>query len=83
MDSRKAPGIRRPTCQAVTRAGTLCKRAPVSGRKRCRLHGGLSPGAPSGAKNGNYCDGFWTQEAVRERQWAREMVKAFAGAEET
>lgn len=31
-------------CGAMTRGHTPCKRAPVSGRGRCRLHGGLSTG---------------------------------------
>ena len=33
------------------------------------LHGGLSPGAPRGAKNGNYTNGDWTAEAIEERKW--------------
>lgn len=39
-------------CGAKTRAGKPCKKSPVEGKKRCRLHGGLSPGAPKGNKNG-------------------------------
>ena len=31
-------------CGAMTRGRTPCKRAPVPGRGRCRLHGGLSTG---------------------------------------
>jgi hypothetical protein len=41
-------------CGARTRAGAPCQRPPIRGRKRCRLHGGLSPGAPRGLKNGNF-----------------------------
>jgi hypothetical protein len=52
-------------------------------RKRCRLHGGLSPGAPRGAKNGNYKNGDWTAEATRERQWLRSLVQSFAKTETT
>jgi hypothetical protein len=33
------------TCDAKTRTGTPCKRRPISGRRRCRNHGGLSAGA--------------------------------------
>jgi hypothetical protein len=33
------------TCDAKTRKGTPCKRRPISGRRRCRNHGGLSTGA--------------------------------------
>jgi hypothetical protein len=27
-------------CGARTRSGTPCKSAPVTGRRRCRMHGG-------------------------------------------
>jgi hypothetical protein len=47
-------------------------------RKRCRLHGGLSPGAPRGQKNGNFRDGNWTAEAIAERRWLRSLVQSFA-----
>jgi len=32
-------------------------------------HGGLNPGAPRGARNGNFTDGTWSAEAVEERRW--------------
>ena len=44
----------------------------------CRLHGGLSPGAPRGSRNGNYRRGDWTTEAIEERRWLRSLVQAFA-----
>jgi hypothetical protein len=47
----------------------------MRGRTRCRLHGGKSPGAPQGAENGNYRDGYWTREAVEERQFIRSILK--------
>src|SRR5437899_2097250 len=59
-------------CGAKTRAGSPCRRPPVRGRKRCRLHGGLSPGAPRGSRNGNYTNGEWTREALEERRWVRD-----------
>ena len=31
-------------CLAKTRSGALCKKHPIAGRTRCRLHGGLSTG---------------------------------------
>jgi hypothetical protein len=67
-----------PRCGARTRAGTPCQSPAIRGRARCRLHGGLSPGAPQGPANGNYRDGYWTQQAVQERRWARELVRQFA-----
>src|SRR5207249_6747429 len=68
-------------CGAKTRAGTPCRRPPVRGRKRCRLHGGLSPGAPRGSRNGNYTNGDWTREAIEERRWLRLLVRDFAKTE--
>ena len=38
-------------CGAKTRSGEPCKRHPVPGSKRCKLHGGKSTGAPKGSKN--------------------------------
>lgn len=34
-------------CGAKTRAGTPCKKPPVAGKKRCRMHGGLTPVGPA------------------------------------
>jgi len=45
---------------------------------RCRLHGGLSPGAPKGEANGKYTDGYFTADAVAERRWAKSLVTDFA-----
>lgn len=45
--SRKAKGSRRrdrPLCGARTRAGGACAAKVVPGKRRCRLHGGLSTG---------------------------------------
>ena len=69
---------RAPKCGARTRAGTPCQRLAIRGRRRCRLHGGLSPGAPRGAKNGNFRNGDWTAEAIEERKWLRSLVRSFA-----
>ena len=68
---------RAPRCGAKTRAGTACQCPVMRGRKRCRLHGGLSPGAPRGQRNGNFKDGHWTAEAIEERRWLRSLVKQF------
>jgi len=35
------PGQR---CEAKTRKGTACQKLPLTGKARCRLHGGLSTG---------------------------------------
>ena len=65
--------------QKPTRAGVPCQRPPIRGPESvCRLHGGLSPGAPRGLKNGNYKTGDWTSEAITERKWLRSLVHSFA-----
>ena len=67
-----------PRCGARTRSGTPCRRAAIQGRNRCRLHGGLSTGAPKGEKNGNYSNGDWTAEVLEERKWLRNLIKTCA-----
>jgi len=69
---------RAPRCGAKTRAGKPCQCPAMRSRSRCRLHGGLSPGAPRGAKNGNFKKGDWTAEALEERKWLRSLVQTFA-----
>ncbi len=68
-------------CGAKTRAGGVCQCPAIRDRKRCRLHGGRSPGAPKGSGNGNYKDGTFTAEAVEERQWLRSMVRTYGKLE--
>jgi len=70
-------------CGAKTRGGTPCQCPAMRRRKRCRLHGGLSTGAPRGRENGNFRNGHWTVDAIAERRWLHSLVQAFAnnGAE--
>lgn len=67
-----------PRCGAKTRAGGQCQCPAVCGRMRCRIHGGLSPGAPRGEGNGNFKDGFWTAEATEERRWVQTALERYA-----
>lgn len=67
-----------PRCGAKTRAGGQCQCPAIRGRTRCRIHGGLSPGAPRGKKNGNFKEGFFTCEAVNERKWVRDLIDTYA-----
>lgn len=63
-------------CGAKTRSGAPCKSAPVTGRRRCRMHGGAhGSGAPSGSRNGNFKHGRYTAEMVAARQWLREATR--------
>ena len=60
------PGPRR--CLAKTRSGGVCQKLALKQKARCRLHGGLSTGAPRGELNGNYKNGRYTCEALAERK---------------
>jgi glucans biosynthesis protein len=63
-------------CGARTRSGAPCKSAPVTGRRRCRMHGGADgSGAPKGPKNGNYKHGRYTKEVAATRRWIREAIE--------
>jgi hypothetical protein len=62
-------------CGAKTRSGAPCKSAPVTGRRRCRMHGGADgSGAPRGNKNGNYKHGRYTEEVAATRRWLRDAA---------
>jgi hypothetical protein len=70
-----------PRCGAKTRAGGQCQCPAIRDRKRCRLHGGRSPGAPKGSGNGNYTSGEFTAQASEERQWLRSIVRTYGKLE--
>ena len=73
------PGLR---CGAKTRAGTPCLNPCVTGRPKCRMHGG-NAGAPKGKRNGAYRHGRFTQEAIEERsQRARRGREEYARIKE-
>jgi len=61
-----------PRCGAKTRAGSLCQQ-PAMPNGRCRLHGGKSPGAPRGERNGNYRHGLRAKEAIADRRGAARL----------
>ena len=54
-----------PRCGAKTRKGTPCEAPAVSGKSRCRMHGGA---AGSGAPRGN-------QNAFKHGQFSRENLE--------
>ena len=48
----KVDPMRSSQCGAKTRAGHPCRSHPVTGRRRCRMHGGApGSGAPLGNRN--------------------------------
>lgn len=68
-----------PRCGAKTRAGTPCRCPALRGKKRCKIHGGKSPGPPKGSQNA-LKHGLYTATAIEERRRVREALlelKAF------
>jgi hypothetical protein len=69
-------------CGAKTRTGSTC-RQPAMKNGRCRLHGGKSPAAPGGERNGNYRHGLRTIEVAAQRRQAaavRRELRRLVGA---
>jgi hypothetical protein len=62
-------------CGARTRSGSRCRSAAMP-NGRCRMHGGMSPGAPKGNKNA-FKHGHYTAEAIASR---REIAKLLRDA---
>ena len=42
---------------------------------KCRMHGGASPGAPKGERNGNYRHGRFTNEAIERRREVNALIR--------
>jgi hypothetical protein len=64
-----------PRCGARTRCGKACKSPAVSGKKRCRMHGGaFGSGAPRGNKNA-LKHGRFTRESLEERRRTYALIK--------
>ena len=62
-------------CGAKTRSGNACRSPSVSGKARCRMHGGATgSGAPRGEGNGAYRSGAFTREAIADRQMISALV---------
>jgi uncharacterized protein YjcR len=69
------PMLASPRCRAKTRSGKPCMSPAVSGKKRCRMHGGA---AGSGAPRGNHNalkHGQFTREAIKERQQVQSLLR--------
>jgi hypothetical protein len=67
-------------CGARTRAGHPCRQAAVTGRARCRMHGGArGSGGPRGNRNGNFKHGIWTRGHVETRRAVRAQIREIRG----
>jgi hypothetical protein len=54
-------------CGARTRSGTPCRSPAVTGRSRCRMHGGApGSGGPKGRRNGNYKHGRYRGDRLSQ-----------------
>jgi hypothetical protein len=63
-------------CGARTRSGRPCQSPAVTGRRRCRMHGGApGSGGPTGSRNGNYQRGLYTVEAIASRRLLRQQIR--------
>jgi hypothetical protein len=70
------PMHRSPRCHARTRRGTPCRQPAVSGKARCRMHGGADGiGAPPGNRNA-FRHGHYTAEAVARRREVAALIRA-------
>ena len=62
-------------CGAKTRSGQPCRAPAVSGKTRCRMHGGApGSGAPRGNKNA-LKHGHYTRQALAERRLVRQLIR--------
>ncbi|WP_428630394.1 HGGxSTG domain-containing protein [Sphingopyxis sp.] len=64
-----------PRCHARTRAGTACQSPAVHGKRRCRMHGGTNPGAPTGNSHARKHGGYSGRTKAAAR-YLRELAKA-------
>ena len=72
-----------PRCGATTRGGAPCRAPAVTGKKRCRMHGGAAgSGAPKGNKNA-LKHGLHTAQAKALARQIRDLTRrALGGAED-
>jgi uncharacterized protein YjcR len=68
------PMLASPRCGAKTRSGEASRSPAVSGRKRCRMHGGAQgSGAPRANQNARK-HGLFTRDAIAERRQIRAVL---------
>jgi uncharacterized protein YjcR len=60
-------------CGARTRSGSGCRSAAMP-NGRCRMHGGMSPGAPKGNQNA-FKHGHYTAEAIGSRREVAKLLR--------
>jgi len=69
------PMLASPRCGAKTRSGGPCRSPAVSGKKRCRMHGG-APGSGAPKQNQNALKhGVFTRQAIHERNQVQALLR--------
>jgi uncharacterized protein YjcR len=69
------PMLSSQRCGAKTRSGKPCRSPAVSGKRRCRMHGGApGSGAPRGNKNA-LKHGRYTRKAMEERRQLQGLLR--------
>ena len=63
-------------CFARTRRGTLCQTPRITGKKRCRMHGGTSDGVPKGNKNA-FKHGRYSKVIIENRKRTMQLKREF------
>jgi len=66
---------RHPRCLARRRKSHLLCQAPAMKNGRCRIHGGLSPGAPKNELNGAFKHGRFSQDHLALRRLLRQLTR--------
>jgi glucans biosynthesis protein len=72
LDMQSAQKIFHMFCGAKTRNNGTCKRSPLAGKTRCRLHGGASL---SGKDHPNWKHGERSKEVIARSQVTRERIR--------
>ncbi len=62
-------------CGARTRKGAPCQAPAVSGKTRCRMHGGAQgSGAPKGNRNA-FKHGLYSRQAIAQRKQVNALIR--------
>ena len=85
------PAQKSTNCAAKTRSGAPFAKFPMEGKRRCRLHGGLSTGpktnegraaiSAANTKHGRYKN--WREKQAKEQYYRAEIKRVMREAKET
>lgn len=68
-----------PRCGARTRSGDPCQSPAISGKGRCRMHGGKGSGAPKDNQNA-IKHGCYTRKSLAEDRDTRMLIREIEAA---